>query len=273
MLNYIIRTALQQRLLVMCVALAVIVLGSISARMLPIDVLPNLTRPRVTLLAECHGMAPEEVEKRVTLLLETALNGAPQVRAIRSSSDIGFAVIQIDFDWGADIYQARQIVEERIATVRERLPVEVEVQKAPISSLLGQIALIGMWSEDGSTAPLDLRTQADWVVRQRLLKIKGVSQVITMGGGRKQYQVLVDQHRMHQYEVSLQDIEVALRQSNLNVTGGYVDRNDRELIIRGLGLIKSIDDIRNVVVKATSGRADLGQPSGGCRGKGSTETR
>lgn len=257
MLNFIIRTALQNRLLTVCLSLAVIVVGSVLTAGLPIDVLPNLTRPRVTLITECKGLAPEEVEQRVTFPLETAITGAPGVTSVRSSSDIGLSMIQVDFDWGANIYTSRQIIQERISTVRERLPDNIELHMGPISSLLGQIMIIGMWSEDGSTNPLELRTQADWVVRQRLLSIPGVSQVISMGGGRKQYQVLVDQHLMHQYEVSLQDVQDALQKSNLNVTGGYVSREADELLIRGLGMVKSIDDIRKIVVKDTTERPIL----------------
>ena len=259
MLNYIIQTALRNRLLIVCFSLAVIVVGTVIARSLPIDVLPDLTRPRVSLLTECNGLAPEEVEQRVTFPLESAIIGAPGVSAVRSTSDIGLSVIQVDFDWDAEIYQSRQIIQERVATVRDRLPRDVELHMGPISSLLGQIMMLGMWSEDGTTGPLELRTNADWVVRQRLLTIPGVSQVITMGGGRKQFQVLVDQHRLHQYEVSLSDVEEALRQSNLNVTGGYVDRQDNELLIRGIGLVRTAEDIRKIVVKHTAERPILVQ--------------
>lgn len=257
MLNVVVQAALRNRLVIVCASLAVIVTGAIVARNLPVDVLPNLTRPRVTLIAECDGLAPEEVEQRVTFPLETVINGAPGVISVRSSSDIGLSLIQVDFDWGANIYTSRQIIQERIATVRDRLPPDIDVQMGPISSLLGQIVIIGMWSDDGTTGPLELRTTADWVVRQRLLTVPGVSQVITMGGGRKQFQVLVDQHRMHQYEVSFHEIEDALRESNLNVTGGYVDRDAREFLIRGLGQVKSREDIQKIVVKNTHGRPIL----------------
>ena len=257
MLNHVIQFALRNRLFILCVSVGLIVVGSMVARTLPIDVLPNLTRPRVTLVTECEGLAPEEVEQRVTFPLETAITGAPGVAAVRSSSDIGLSMVQVDFDWNAEIYRARQIVQERIATVRDRLPENVEVQMGPISSLLGQILIVGMWSEDGSTDPLSLRTQADWIVRQRLLTIPGVSQVIVMGGGRKQFQVLVDQHRMHQHEVSLRDIEQALRRSNMNVTGGYVDNNANEYLVRGLGLVRSAKDVEQIVVKTSQDRSVL----------------
>ena len=235
MLNAIIQFSLRNRLVVICLAIAVIVLGSLVTQSLPIDVLPKLTRPRVVLVTECEGLAPEEVEQRVTFPLETAINGASGVSAVRSSSDIGLSVINVEFEWGADVHTARQVVQERIATVSDRLPKDVRPQMGPISSLLGQIVLVGMWSEDGATSPLELRTTADWVVRQRLLTIDGVSQVITMGGGRKQYHVLVDLHKMHQFDVAMEDVETALGQSNLNVTGGFMSRDSRDFLIRGLG--------------------------------------
>ncbi len=257
MLNLVIQFALRNRLFIVCASLGIIALGSMVAQSLPIDVLPNLTRPRVTLVTECQGLAPEEVEQRVTFPLETAITGAPGVTAVRSSSDISLSMVQVDFEWGAEIYRARQIVQERIAMVRDRLPDDVEVQMGPISSLLGQILMVGMWSEDGTTNPLELRTQADWVVRQRLLTIPGVSQVITMGGGRKQFQVLVDQHLMHQHEVSMHDVEVALRRSNMNVTGGFVDSDASEYLVRGLGMVSSAEDIEQIVVKSSEERSVL----------------
>jgi len=201
MLNAIIRFSLRNRLVILCAAVALIVTGSLTAQSLPIDVLPSLTRPRVVLVTEAEGLAPEEVEQRITFPLESAINGATGVIAVRSSSDIGLSVINVEFDWGTDVYTARQIVQERVATAKSTIPSDVEPHMGPISSLLGQIVLIGMWSNDETTDPMELRTTADWVVRQRLLTIDGVSQVITMGGQRKQYHVLVDQHLLHKFEV------------------------------------------------------------------------
>ena len=237
MLNGIIRFSLNHRLLIVVLSLAVMVLGSMATATLPIDVLPDLTRPRVVLITECPGYAPEEVETLVTFPLETTLIGAAGVTAVRSASDIGLSVIKVDFDWNQEIYTARQIVQERIAMATDRLPEGIRPQMGPISSLLGQIMLIGMWSRDGTTDALELRTQADWVVRRRLLTIPGISQVITIGGGRKQYQVLVDPHALHKYDVSLHEVKEALRTGNLNVTGGYLRNNARELLVRGLGRV------------------------------------
>ena len=257
MLNLFIRFALNHRLLIVVASIAVMVYGSLITAELPIDVLPNLTRPRVVLITECQGLAPEEVETLVTFPLEAAINGAAGVEAVRSSSGIGLSVIYVEFNWDSDIYVARQIVQERVSSVQDRLPEGIRPQMGPISSLLGQIMLVGMWSEDGSTGPLELRTQADWIVRQRLLAIRGISQVICMGGGRKQYQVLVDPHQLHQYDVTMDDVEEALRRSNLNVTGGYLQKNSRELLVRGLGRVHSIADIENVVVTPRRDRSLL----------------
>ena len=257
MLNSVIRFALRNRLLIVALAMAVIVYGAVVTARLPIDVLPDLTRPRVVLLTECHGMAPEEIETLVTFPLETAVNGAPGVQAVRSSSNVGYSLINVEFDWNSDIYNARQIVQERISTVIDTLPEDIRPQMGPISSLLGQIMLIGLWSEDGSHDPMELRTTADWVIRKRILTIPGVSQITVMGGGRMQYQVLIDPHLLHKFEVSLHDIEKALQYGNLNVTGGYLDSESRELLVRGIGRITSMEEIGEIVVKADRPRPVL----------------
>lgn len=257
MLERLVQFSLQYRLLVVAVAIALLGTGGYLLTELPVDVLPNLTRPRVTVITECPGMAPEEVETRVTIPLENALNGATDVLEVRSSSDIGLSVIQVEFDWGQDIYRARQIVQERLVTATDYLPDQVQPQMAPMSSLLGQIMLIGMWSETGETGPLELRTQADWVVASRLKSLRGVAQVIVMGGGHKQIQVLVDIHQLHQFDLSLADIELALRQSNLNVTGGFIDDGPHELLVRGLGRIASAEALGQIVVRSSARRPVL----------------
>lgn len=257
MLNSIIRFSLTHRLLVICCCIAIIVVGAAVAQTLPIDVLPDLTRPRVTVITECHGFAPEEVEQLVTFPLESAINGASGVVAVRSTSDIGLSLVTAEFDWGTDIYVARQIVQERIATTLNQLPPDVQPQLGPVSSLLGQILIIGMYSESGDTPAMEIRTIADWIVRKRLQAIPGVSQVIVMGGGRKQYHVLVDAQKLRRFGVTLRDVEGGLRDSNINVTGGYVDRNANELLVRGLGRLQSIEQLDKVVIKNVSPRPIL----------------
>ena len=254
MLNAVIRFSLHHRFLILGLALLVIVIGSIAGSKLPIDVLPKLTRPRVVLVTECHGLSPEEVEQQVTFPLENAINGAAGIVAVRTTSEIGLSVVTAEFDWGIDVFRARQIVQERISTSLEDLPDGIRPTMGPMSSLLGQILVIGMWSQNGVTDDLELRTLADWIVKPRLKNITGVSQVITMGGGRKQFHVLVDQHQMHQYDVGLNDIRGALLDSGRNASGGYVAQEDRELIIRGMARLQSIDDIKKVVVRSSKRR-------------------
>lgn len=261
MLNAIIRFALRQRLLVIAVALIMTGYGAWQGMQAQIDVFPNLNRPRVVIMTEAYGLAPEEVETLVTFPIETAMNGASGVQAVRSSSGVGISVVYVEFDWGTDIYNDRQIVNERLQLVQERMPEGVTPTLAPISSIMGQILMLGMWSHDESTDALELRTLADWVVRQRLLTIQGVSQVFTMGGGRRQFQVLVDPDAMLRYGVELHQVKKAVQDSNQNATGGYLDeQGPNELLVRALGRVQSVEDLQKVVVTIRKGRpVALGQ--------------
>ncbi len=256
-MNWLIRYSLHHRLLVVSLAIVALVLGTRTMVGLPIDIFPNLTRPRVTVMTECPGLSPEEVETLVTFPLETAFNGATGVEAVRSSSGIGLSVIYVEFGWNTDIYVARQTVNERLATVASRMPEGVKPELAPISSIMGQIMMVGMYSEGGQTPPLEVRTMADWVVRPRLLTIPGVAQVITMGGGRKQFQVLVNPEQLVAHGVTLQEVEATLRESNQNATGGYVEQGSMEFLVRGVGRIQSIRDLEESVVKESANRAVL----------------
>ena len=254
MLNAVIRFALQQRMLTMAAAILLIGYGTWEATKAPIDVFPDLNRPRVVVMTEAPGMAPEEVESLITFPLETALNGANGVQAVRSSSGVGMSVVYVEFDWGTDIYNDRQIVNERLQLVAERLPEGIQPQLAPVSSIMGQILMLGMWSDGADSDPLEVRTLADWVVRQRLLTIPGVAQVFTMGGGRKQFQVLVDPAAMLRYGVSLHDVKQAVQNSNENATGGYLDeQGPNELLVRALGRVQSVEDLQKVVVTIRDG--------------------
>ncbi len=257
MLNSIIKMALRYRLITIALALVLTVYGSYEMYHLPIDVFPDLNRPRVTVMTEALGLAPEEVETLITFPLESSLNGATGVQAVRSSSGVGLSVIYVEFAWGTDIYVDRQIVAEKLALAADRLPKGVKPQMAPISSIMGQVIQIGVTSEGNKTDPIEVRTLADWVIRQRLLTIPGVAQVITMGGGRKQYQVLANPSEMLKYDVTLEDIEKAVAGSNSNATGGYLEEGGQELLVRSMGRLRNIKDIDKVVVKAGTDRSIL----------------
>lgn len=258
MLNAVIRFSLQHRLLVGALAFFFVGFGGWQMSQLKIDVFPDLNRPRVTVITEAHGMAPEEVEALITFPLETALSGANGVVAVRSSSGVGISIINVEFDWGTDIYDDRQIVNERLALVAERMPPGIQPQLAPISSIMGQVVMVGMWSETGETGPLELRTLADWVVRQRLLTIPGVSQVFVMGGGRKQFQVLVDPDALLSYDVTLHEVKESVAESNRNATGGYLDQQGpNEFLVRTLGRVQSVEDLKKLVITIRDGRPVL----------------
>ncbi|QEF99240.1 Cobalt-zinc-cadmium resistance protein CzcA [Stieleria maiorica] len=255
MLDKIISLSLGNRLIVLAAAVILLTVGGYQTTRLPIDVFPNLNRPRVVVITEAPGMAPEEVEALITFPLETAFNGASGVEAVRSSSGIGLSVIDVEFGWGTDIYNDRQIVNERLQLATEQLPEGIKPTLAPISSIMGQILMYGMWSEGGTTPPMEVRTLADWVVRQRLLTIPGVSQVFTIGGGRMQYQVLVDPDKLRSFDLTMHDVHTAVAEANLNATGGYLDqRGPNELLVRGLGRITSLSELNEIAITLRSGR-------------------
>lgn len=257
MLDRIIRFSLEHRLLVVCLFALLTVYGAFVISRLPVDVFPDLNRPTVTIMTEIPGRAPEEVETLVTLPLETVLNGLPGVQRLRSSSGIGLSVVYVEFEWGSEIFRNRQLVTEKLSQVRERLPDGATPVMGPISSIMGQIQLIGLHSPDGSVSPMDLRTIADWSIRPQLLSVSGVSQVISIGGGIKQYQILISAEKLKRFQLTLEDVHKNLQLVSANTTGGFLDLNDKEYLIRNLGTVKSIEDIQTSVVGLHFGRPVL----------------
>ena len=251
MFDQIVRFAVEKRLLVLAATILLLLYGAISAVQAPIDVLPDFNRPVVTIFTEAHGLAPEEVETLVTFPIESAVNGATSVVRVRSTSGIGLSIVFVEFDWETNIYAARQVVAERLQSVS--LPGEVTPVMGPITSIMGSIALVGFKSQTGETSPLELRTLVDWVVRPRLQAIQGVAQVINLGGGVKQYQVLVSPEKLRQFDITLEQLETALATSNENTAGGYLELKDREYLVRNLGRVSTLDDIRNTVVENNEG--------------------
>jgi CzcA family heavy metal efflux pump len=262
MIDKLIRWSLRNRIVVVALAAAFLVWGGYVIKGMPLDVLPDLTAPTVTILVEGRGMVPTEMESLVTLPIESALNGASGVRRVRSATAVGVAVIWVEFEWGQDILRARQIVTEKLNQVAASLPPTVEPPfLAPISSIMGEILFIALESDRHS--PLDVRTIADTVVRRRLLAVPGVSQVIPIGGGEKQYQVLIEPRRLRDYHVSLGQVEVALQRANRNSSAGFRVSGGQEYLIQGVGRVSNEEEIGQVVVTAKDTRPvlvrDLGQ--------------
>ena len=252
MLNKIIYYSLHNRLVILVCALLLMIGGTYTAFHTDVDVFPDLNAPTVVIMTEANGMAPEEVERLVTFPVETAVNGAMDVRRVRSSSTTGFSVVWVEFDWGTDIYKARQIVSEKLAVVNESLPENVgKPTLGPQSSILGEMMIIGLTAD--STSLLDLRTLADWTIRPRLLSTGGVAQVAVIGGDIKEYQIQLDPARMKHYGVGLDEVLAVCRNMNRNANGGVLYEFANEYIIRGVLSTTHVEEIAKGVVKMANG--------------------
>ena len=256
MLNKIIHYSLHNRLLILVCSVLLMVGGTYMAFHTDVDVFPDLNAPTVVIMTEANGMAPEEVERIVTFPVETAVNGATDVRRVRSSSTTGFSVVWVEFDWGTDIYLARQIVSEKLAIVSESLPDYVgKPTLGPQSSILGEMLIVGMTAD--STSLLDLRTMADWTIRPRLLSTGGVAQVAVIGGDIKEYQVLLDPDRMKHYGVGLDEVLAVCRTMNQNANGGVLYEYSNEYIIRGVLSTAKAEELAKGVVKSLPGNVPV----------------
>lgn len=250
LLNGIIRFSLNNRMVILVIAALCLVAGIYSTMQTEVDVFPDLNAPTVVVMTEAEGMAPEEVERLVTFPIETAVNGATNVRRVRSSSATGFSIVNIEFDWGTDIYKARQIVSEKIAMVGADLPENVgNPTLGPQASILGELMIIGLTAD--TTSMQDLRTIADWTIRPRLLSTGGVAQVAVMGGDIKEYQILMDPGKMRRHGVSMDEVIYAVKGMNQNASGGTLYEYGNEYIVRGLLSTNDIDELKKAVVKTS----------------------
>ena len=253
--NALVGFSLRNRLFVLVAALLVTGYGAWTLTRMPVDVFPDLNRPTVTLMTEAEGFAPEEVEQLVSFPIETAVNGLPGVTRVRSVSSVGLSIVFVEFDWGADIWRARQQVSERLNQIAAQLPPRILPSMAPVSSIMGEIMLVALTPPaDGSISAMDLRSLADWTMRPRLLTIPGVSQVIPIGGEVRQFRVMPDLDLLQALDLTHDQLTAALRQFGVNAGGGYVDQAGREFLIRNIGRTTSLEDLRNATVGFRAGQ-------------------
>jgi len=256
MLSKIIQYSLDNRLLILFLAIATLLLGGYISQKVEVDVFPDLTAPTVAVLTDAHGIATEEVERMVTFPIESALHGATDVRRVRSSSSAGLSIVWVEFNWGTDIYVARQIVSEKLGMMADQMPSGISSPVlAPQTSIMGEIMLVALTSD--SLSMLELKNVADRQVKQRLLSITGVSQIIVMGGDQKEYQILADPLKMRYYDVSLEDLASATRALNNNVSGGFINEFGQEYFVRAMGRSVNVEEVGKSVVKIQDGKPVL----------------
>jgi HME family heavy-metal exporter len=257
MFDFIIHTSLRQRLIVLGISLLLVIYGVMTVQKMPVDVFPDLNKPTVTLMTEAGGMAPEEVEQLVTFPVESSMNGMPGVTRVRSVSGIGLSIIYVEFEWGSDIYRNRQQISERLNLVREQLPPGVVPQLGPISSIMGEILLLALPADPSKVSPMQVREYADWVMRPRLLTIPGVAQVTPIGGEVRQYRVEIKPTQLQSLGVEREKVDAALRDFGANTSGGFLESQGKEYLIRQMGRTSRLEDLQNVVVAVKNGQAVL----------------
>ncbi|WP_193214265.1 efflux RND transporter permease subunit [Luteolibacter marinus] len=259
MLNKMIQWSLANRAIIIAVSLLIMVMGIRTATELPVEVLPDLTKPTVVILIEAPGLSPEEVETQVTLPVESSLMGVAGLTRLRSNSDVSLALVYAEFDWDTDIYRARVLVQERLQSAREQLPPGVEPFMTPVASLMGEILLVGVRStvpegEPGYIAPGEVRSIADWTIKRRLQSVPGIAEILNMGGGVRQIEIQPDPNRMYANDVSFEELEAAAENAVNRTTGGFLNTGPTEIMVRNLAMTVQLDDIANTVVKKVNDR-------------------
>jgi HME family heavy-metal exporter len=257
MFKSLLDNSLSNRLLVIIASLALMAYGAYTLSRMPVDVFPDLNKPTVTLMAEAEGMATEEVEQLITFPLETAMNGLPGMESVRSVSSTGLSFVYVTFDWTTEIFRARQMVAERLSTMEEGLPSGIVPRMGPISSIMGEIMQVAIPIDTAKISPMQVREYADWTLRPRLMAVPGVAQVIPIGGEVRQFQVAPDTRYMADLGISQEQLEAALKGYSANTSGGFLEVNGREYLIRNLGHTSSLDDLRNLSLAARNGQPIL----------------
>jgi Cu/Ag efflux pump CusA len=251
--------SLANRAIILGISLILMVMGLRTATELPVEVLPDLTKPTVIILTESPGLAPEEVETRVTQPIESALMGVAGLTRLRSNSDVALSLVYAEFGWDTDIYKARMLVQERMQGAREQLPEGVEPFMTPVASLMGEILLVGVRStikegEPGYMAPSDVRTMADWTIKRRLQSISGIAEILNMGGGVKQIEIQPDPYKMQANGVSFDELEKAAGEAATTTTGGFINTGPTEIMVRNLAMSVELKDIASTVIKKVNDR-------------------
>ncbi|RVU45994.1 efflux RND transporter permease subunit [Rubrivivax rivuli] len=257
MFKWLLESSLANRLLVLIAAVVLMVYGAFTLTRTPVDVFPDLNKPTVTIMTEAGGMAAEEVEQLITFPLETTMNGLPGVESVRSTSSAGLSFLYVTFDWSVDIYRARQLVAERLSAMEEGLPEGLVPRMGPISSIMGEIMQIAIPVDEKKISPMAVREYADWVLRPRLLAVPGVAQVIPIGGEVRQFQVQPNTARMAELGITHDQLEAALRGFSANTSGGFLELNGREYLIRHLGRTSRLEDLSNLAVGSNRGQPIL----------------